>query len=99
RVEGGEPERVDGLTSTQLPIGWHPDGASLLVREPGLPSKVARLDLKTHRQQPWRELMPPDPAGVSDIPWVYFASSPAGEAWVYTYPQILSDLYIYRGLR
>jgi serine/threonine protein kinase len=96
RTEGGEPERVEGLIGAQVPMGWHPDGASLFVREPGLPLKVSRLDLKTRRQEPWRELMPPDSAGVSDIPWMYFASSPAGEAYVYSYPQILSELYIYR---
>ncbi len=112
RADGeGKPEPVEGLEPGQIPVGWYPDGTSLLVRRPGLPSRIARLDLarprlvaarrltQAPRQQPWRELRPPDPAGVTDIPWVYVASTPAGEVYVYTYQQILSDLYLYRGLQ
>ena len=98
-VSGGEPRRVEGLKAGQVPVGWHPDGASLLVREPGLPMQVSRLDLVSLTQRPWRALAPPDAAGVSDIPWVYVPSSYAGDAYVYTYPQIVSDLYVYRGLQ
>jgi hypothetical protein len=98
-AEGAEPTRVEGLTRTQVAIGWHGERGSLLVREPGLPTKVSRLALDTHRQQPWRSFSPADPAGVSDIPWIQFASSPAGEAYVYSYHQILSELYVVRGIR
>ncbi len=94
---GGEPRRIEGLTAAQVPVGWHPDGASLLVREPGLPTRVSRLDLRDLTQKPWRTLAPPDAAGVSDIPWVYVARG--GDSYVYTYPQIVSDLYVYRGLQ
>jgi hypothetical protein len=95
---GGEPRRVEGLTAGQMPVGWHPDGDSLLVREPGLPMKVSRLDLRSFTQQPWRAIAPPDAAGVSDIPWLYVASHAGGDAYVYTFQQIVSDLFVYRGL-
>ena len=96
-AEGGEPKRIEGLAKAQIPIAWHPDG-SILVRAPGLPTKVSRLDLATGAQKPWREFMPPDPAGVSDVPWLHFAFPPAGEVYAYSYHQIVSELFLVRGV-
>jgi hypothetical protein len=99
RVDGGEPSPVQGLRHGQIPIGWHESGRSLLIREPGLPAKVSRLDLADWTQRAWRQFMPPDPGGVSDVPWMYFGSGVASDAYIYSYHQILSDLYVVRGMK
>lgn len=96
-AEGGDPRQIPGLAEGQVPIAWHPDG-SILVRTPGLPTKVSLLDLATGSQTRWREFMPPDPAGVSDVPWLHFAFPPEGEVCAYSYHQILSDLFLGSGL-
>jgi hypothetical protein len=97
-VDGGQPSPVQGLRNGQIPIGWHESGRSLLIREPGLPAKVSRLDLADWTQRAWRQFMPRDPGGVSDVPWIYFGSGVASDAYVYSYHQILSDLYVVRGM-
>jgi hypothetical protein len=94
---GGGASPLKGLRSGQVPIGWHADGRSVLVREPGLPSNVSRVDLDDGTQTLLRQLKPPDSGGVSDVPWIYFASG-SSDVYVYSYHQILSDLYVVRGI-
>ena len=89
---------VPALEPGEVPIGWFPDGGSLLVRRPGIPVRLARLDLERHVKSAWREFAPPDVAGVSDVPWIHFAFTPTGEAYAYSYHQITSELYLVRGL-
>ncbi len=59
--------------------------------------RVLRLDLRTGRRDPWLELAPPDRAGVPfmDSPEV----TPNGRFYAYTYPRILSDLFVVEGLK
>ena len=97
-VEGSDPTILPALEAGEVPIGWFPDGGSLLVRRPGIPVRLARLDLERHVKSAWREFAPPDVAGVSDVPWIHFAFTPTGEAYAYSYHQITSELYLVRGL-
>ena len=62
-----------------------------------LPARVVRLDLATGNRQPWREVLPTDPAGVVTI--VPLLVTPDGRSYVYSYPRILSQLYVGEGLQ
>jgi hypothetical protein len=58
---------------------------------------VNRLDLATGRKQPWKQLVPPDVSGVTDISSVLI--TPDGNNHVYEYGRTLSDLYLVNDLK
>jgi len=95
---GGEPKPIPGWGDNDELSGWTEDGRGLFVFAHGeLPAKVVRLDLTTGNRQPWREVLPTDPAGVVTIVPLLF--TPDGRSYVYSYPRILSQLYIGEGLQ
>jgi hypothetical protein len=95
---GGEPRRIPGLAPGEQPCGWDASGRVLFVYRPGeLPAHVYRLDVATGARQPWKELMPSDPTGVTFIRAPHI--TPDGEAYAYSYARTLSRLYLVKGLR
>jgi eukaryotic-like serine/threonine-protein kinase len=97
-VEGGEPSAIPGLVSGDVPVSWSADGRSLLISRRGeVPLQVFWLDVRTGRKEPWRELMPPDPTGVTTISRV--ATTPDGKSYAYSYIRSLADLYVVDGLK
>jgi serine/threonine protein kinase/Tol biopolymer transport system component len=92
-VDGGEVRAIPGLDVGDAPIGWSSDGRSLFVYRLGeVPAKVDKLDLGTGRRQPWKQLVPPDVSGVTDISAILI--TPDGNNYVYEYGRTLSDLYL-----
>ena len=98
-VDGSDRSPVPNLAEGEMPIGWSADARSLLVRQPGLPTRVVLLNLQRGTKVAWLELMPPDPAGVSSVPWIHFALAGGGEAYAYSHHQITSELYLVRGVQ
>jgi eukaryotic-like serine/threonine-protein kinase len=97
-VAGGSARAVVGMEAGEVPIRWGTDDNTLFVYRPGeLPAKVYRLDLNTGQKKLWRELMPPDPAGVEYVGPIL--PTPDGKAYVYGYRRMLSDLYLVEGLK
>jgi hypothetical protein len=96
-VEGGERRALPGLSIQEWPIGWSADGRSVFLRREGaLPMAVLRMDVASGRKEPWKELAPPDRAGVV---WMSPLVTADGAAYVYTYHRVLSDLYLVQGLK
>ena len=92
-IEGGEPKVIPGLEPYDGPLTWSADGQSLYMYHLGdLPAKVYRLNLATGSKQFWRQLMPPDLSGVTDISSILI--TPDGRGYVYEYGRTLSDLYL-----
>jgi len=60
------------------------------------PAKVYRLNVLTGQRQLFREMAPPDVAGLHDISHIHFSSH--GRAYVYSYTRLLSELYLVKGL-
>jgi len=52
--------------------------------------------VRTGRKEVWKELLPPDRAGVV---WMDPLVTPDGRGYVYTYHRHLTDLYLAEGLR
>jgi hypothetical protein len=50
-----------------------------------------KLDVATGKRQLWKKLVPPDAAGVYSI--IEFHITPTGNAYVYSYSRLLSQLY------
>jgi eukaryotic-like serine/threonine-protein kinase len=97
-VGGGAPEPLPGATSMDTLIGWSQDGRSLFVyRQNEVPARIFRVEIATGRRELWREIAPPDPAGIAGLDPVIV--SPDGSTCVYGFRRFLSDLYLVDGLR
>jgi len=96
-VDDGERRPLPGLELDEWPMQWSADGTSLYVRREGdLPMRILKVDVRTGRKETWKELMPPDRAGVV---WMDPLVTPDGRGYVYTYHRLLTDLYLAEGLR
>ena len=97
-VDSGEIRPIAGLSAGEAPIAWSSDGRSLFVYRLGeVPATINRLDLATGRKQLWKQLVPPDVSGVTDISSVLI--TPDGNNYVYEYGRTLSDLYLVNDLK
>ncbi len=97
-TDGGEPRPLPGAVREDVPIRWTADGRGLYVqRGPGVPARVDLLDVATGKRRPWKELTPPDPAGVLAIGPILLSAD--GQAYVYSYRRIIDDLFLVEGLR
>jgi len=97
-TDGGEPRPFPGATREDVPIRWTADGRGLYVqRGPGVPARVDLLDVASGKRRPWRELTPPDPAGVLAIGPILLSAD--GRSYVYSYRRTVDDLFLVEGLR
>jgi eukaryotic-like serine/threonine-protein kinase len=97
-VGGGDPRPIPGLETGEIPILWDASGRSLYVYRPSeLPARVYLLDTGSGKRTLWKQLMPPDPAGVEYVGPIL--PTPEGKAYVYGYRRLLSDLYLVEGLK
>ncbi|HKC12199.1 MAG TPA: hypothetical protein VKI41_09215, partial [Vicinamibacteria bacterium] len=97
-VAGGTPQPVKGLDAGSVPVRWSGDGRSLFAfAQEHVPARVYRLNLASHVQELWRELLPADPTGIVAISTIDLSSD--GRAYIYTYDHRMSELYMAEGLR
>ena len=96
---GGPSEPIRGLEPTDDPLRWTADGRSLFFSssKDTFPARVYRLDLATGRRELWKEFMPSDPTGITNIG--PSAISADGKTVLFGYSHTLSDLYVAEGLR
>jgi hypothetical protein len=91
--EGGDPRPVPGAAWDDTPIAFGKDGRSLfLLGTFEVPRRVWCLDIATGRRTLWKELMPPDPAGIRYLGGV--SVTPDGRSYAYSYLRWLSDLFV-----
>jgi eukaryotic-like serine/threonine-protein kinase len=96
-VEGGQPHPIPGLQAGES-FTWTSDPHWMYVYQWNqAPAKVYRLNVLTGQRQFFREIAPPDVAGLHDISHIYFSSD--GRAYVYSYTRLLSELYLVKGLQ
>ena len=97
-IGAGEPRAVPGVTREDQPFGWTADGRGIYVlRGTGLPARVEVVDVSTGRRRFWKEIAPPDPAGVLSVSPVLM--TPDGKSYVYSYRRVLDDLFLVEGLK
>ncbi|HEV8231955.1 MAG TPA: hypothetical protein VGQ75_06380, partial [Thermoanaerobaculia bacterium] len=97
-LAGGEPTPLPGSTPGDIPDRWTADGRALYVhRRDELPVKVYLLDVATGQKELWKELIPADSAGVTQVATV--VPTPDGRSYVYSYIRLLSDMYVVEGLK
>jgi serine/threonine protein kinase len=96
-TQSGEPRRIPGLLPGELPTGWDTTGRFLFVYRPGeLPARVFRLEVATGAREPWKDLIPADPTGVTFIRPPHFAGD--GGSYAYSYARALSRLHLAKDL-
>jgi predicted Ser/Thr protein kinase len=97
-VAGGDPVACPGTNRGDLPLAWSADEKHLYVFRQGPPPlRVYRVEWRTGRRELWKEITPPDPAGVYRIAGVTI--SPDGRAFAYSYIQQFADLHLVEGLK
>lgn len=97
RLDGAAPTPLPGAEPREVPIRFSPDGRFVYVFQPrDLPTWIVRIDRTTGARERWKEIQPPDPAGVLGITRVRM--TPDGRAYAYTFSRILSDLFVASGL-
>jgi len=90
---GGEPQPLASTASDDSVMGWTPDGKAVYVGKRGrYPLSIFRMDVATGRREVWKELTPPDPAGISNVAPPAIAAD--GKTYAYSYNRILSDLFL-----
>ena len=97
-TEPGEPRPVPGIEPGEVPIRWTADGRAIWVyRTNVVPARVIRVDVTTGERSLWKELTPPDPAGVLLIGPILM--TPDGKSYVYSYRRTLDELFLVEGLK
>ncbi len=97
-VAKGAGQPVAGAELGDSPAGWSADGKSIYVYRRGeSPVRVFRIDLADGKRTVWKQISPPDPAGITGIAPVIVSQK--GDAYVYGATRILSTLYLVEGLK
>ncbi len=95
-VDGGQTRPVPGLSGLYVPVQWSADGKAFYVFRMGeMPARVERIDAESGRATLWKELAPPDLAGMSVRA---IAMTPDGKHYAYSCQQYLTTLYLVENL-
>jgi hypothetical protein len=96
-VDGTASHELPGLTGPESPIGWIRDGLLIRRGDRAAPrGEIYRVDTRTGRQEPWKNILPRDPAGIMIL--VSFKVTPDGRTTAYSWHRALSNLYVADGL-
>jgi hypothetical protein len=95
----GGPAREVRIADTSLGVSrWSGDGQSLFLARAGAwPCEIHRLDLATEKVELWKQVAPPDPAGMMFCDGIL--PSGDGRSYVYAANRVFSSLIVAEGLR
>jgi eukaryotic-like serine/threonine-protein kinase len=96
RMSGAECSEVKGVLPGESPEQWEASGKSIFVWDRTWPARIQRVDLATGERRLWKEITPPDPAGVL---YGTVALTRDGEHYVYRVRRVTSRLYVAEGLK
>jgi serine/threonine protein kinase len=97
-IDGGMPRPFPGVEPGEYPLRFTADGKSLYLWKRGdVPARVTRLEIETGKREPFKNLIPADPAGIERISNVVV--TPDGKGYAYCYTRLLSDLFVVEGLK
>ncbi|HEY6931559.1 MAG TPA: hypothetical protein VJA66_17950, partial [Thermoanaerobaculia bacterium] len=96
-IDGGPARPVPGAFADEQAWGWTSDSRSLYIGKVEMPAKVEVCDIGTGARRLWKEIVPPDPAGVLAVGPIVI--TPDGKSYVYSYRRTLDDLFLVTGLK
>ena len=97
-IDGGEPERIGGLTPHDRVVAWRADGRSVYItthHDQNRSIPVSILDLETGKRSAWKEIKPMIP--VNEVGGLRI--TPDGRAYAYNFSSLRSELYVAEGIR
>ena len=97
-LAGGEPRAIAEIQPGDTVIRWSGDGRFLFFKraEGDAAASIYRLEVATGKSELWRQLRPPDPAGVS---MMSASITPDGRSYGYSFQRDLTNLYLGEGLK
>ncbi len=97
-TSGAEPPRpLPGAREDEHAFGWTGDGKSVYLGLITNPARIDLCDVSTGERRLWKEIVPPDPAGVLSIGPILI--TPDGKSYVYSYRRLLDELVLLTGLK
>ncbi len=96
-VAGGQPRPLPGATPDESVWAWTADSRSVYIGRVAMPARVEICDVLTGARRLWKEIVPPDPAGVLAVGPILI--TPDGKSYVYSYRRTLDDLFLVTGLK
>ncbi|HEY1463677.1 MAG TPA: hypothetical protein VGF44_09695, partial [Terriglobales bacterium] len=97
-MDGGAPQYIPALPADYSPVQWDKDGQSLYVASPlTVPMHIYKVEVKTGKMAEIKTISPADSDGVVYISPIL--SDTSGSVFVYSYYQLLSNLYVISGLK
>jgi eukaryotic-like serine/threonine-protein kinase len=96
-VDGGAPTPLPGAAVGDRPVGWLPDGKSLLTAGVQSPNVVYEVEVSTGKRKVFRTIPVLDGVRAEDLSSPIFSAD--FKSYVYAYTRIVSDLYVVEGLR
>ena len=97
-LASGEPRTIGDAQPGDTVIRWSGDGRFLFFKraEGDAAASIYRLEVATGKSELWRQLRPPDPAGVS---MMSVSITPDGGSYGYSFQRDLTNLYLGEGLK
>ena len=91
-IAGGEPQRVPGLTPTDILAQWRADRQSALVYRRGeIPYRLEHIDLATGHRSPFKEFAP-DRTGLLSLREIFVTDDL--RSYAYTAYYQVSSLFV-----
>ncbi len=99
-TDGGPPRAIPGLSPDEM-YEWSSDPHTLYVYKVGKePVRVYRLNVVTGEREFFKEFHPSDIAGLGSMSHMsHLIISADGQAYVYSYVRMISELYLAKGLK
>lgn len=99
-VDGGAPRPITGLLPRES-YSWTSDPRFLYVSDwretPRAPLKISRLNILNGQRSFFKEIAPADITGLCGMSKPLFSAN--GQAYVYEYTRLYSELYLAKGLK
>ena len=95
---GDPPRPLPGASADDVPIRWTADSRSLYLQAGAdIPARIEIVDVATGVRRLFKELTPPDPAGILALGPIRLSAD--GESYVYSYRRIIDTLFVVDGVR
>jgi eukaryotic-like serine/threonine-protein kinase len=92
-----QPKPLPGAQAEEVAWGWTGDGRSVYIGKMAMPARIEICDVTSGERRLWKDLIPPDPAGVQTIGPIYI--TPDGKSYVYSYRRTLDELFLVTGVK